>query len=194
MLNYGVAENKPWSDYLKKMEKVVIGDEVESIGNNAFYGAEKVQEIVIGKSVKYVGNNAFLGTRPEELRFPASLEEINLGNFGYNYRLKRVYFEGDAPAITTKESTNCYDFTVFNPEDNETWNEDYAIDFIQGLTTTQSCNIMFLPATDKNGNSCGENMTWEYADGVLTIKGTGKMSDYSFHHSAPWMRYREEIK
>ena len=38
---------------------------------------------------------------------------------------------------------------------------------------------------------CGEDMTWAYADGVLTITGTGAMDD--FVDTAPWDTYREEI-
>lgn len=48
--------------------------------------------------------------------------------------------------------------------------------------------------------SCGENVTWEFADGVLTISGSGAMEDYQSPHdvegkSAPWYKYhRNNIK
>ena len=32
---------------------------------------------------------------------------------------------------------------------------------------------------DSNNKKCGENLTWEFADGILTISGTGDMYDYS---------------
>lgn len=38
---------------------------------------------------------------------------------------------------------------------------------------------------------CGEAITWEYEDGVLTISGTGEMDD--FPDGAPWQEYRDEI-
>ena len=38
---------------------------------------------------------------------------------------------------------------------------------------------------------CGEDMTWAYADGTLTITGTGVMDDYE--DAAPWADYRKEI-
>ena len=45
--------------------------------------------------------------------------------------------------------------------------------------------------------SCGENLTWELDDdGVLTISGTGSMTDYnqSYNNRAPWYRHRSLIE
>jgi hypothetical protein len=47
------------------------------------------------------------------------------------------------------------------------------------------------PATEGN---CGEDLTWEYADGVLSIKGTGGMYDYDKEERPEWAVYAEEIK
>ena len=41
--------------------------------------------------------------------------------------------------------------------------------------------------------SCGANVTWSYADGVLTISGEGEMADYSAINRMPWYSYREAI-
>ena len=38
---------------------------------------------------------------------------------------------------------------------------------------------------------CGEDMTWTYADGILTITGTGTMDD--FEETAPWDAFKDEI-
>ena len=40
--------------------------------------------------------------------------------------------------------------------------------------------------------SCGEDMTWEFSDGTLTITGSGSMND--FDESAPWAIHKDEIK
>ena len=45
--------------------------------------------------------------------------------------------------------------------------------------------------------TCGENLTWELGcDSVLTISGTGAMTDYDSDENAPWFeyRYRSTIK
>ena len=42
------------------------------------------------------------------------------------------------------------------------------------------------------GGSCGENASWSFKDGVLTITGTGAMTNYS-SGSAPWYNIRSSI-
>ena len=51
---------------------------------------------------------------------------------------------------------------------------------------------VFATETEPVRNVCGEDMTWEYADGVLTITGSGAMDD--FEGDAPWAAYKKEIK
>ncbi len=58
----------------------------------------------------------------------------------------------------------------------------------------------FVTEGGVTSGSCGENVTWEFADGVLTISGSGEMEDYQSPHdvegkSAPWYKYhRNNIK
>ncbi len=40
--------------------------------------------------------------------------------------------------------------------------------------------------------TCGENVNWSLANGVLTISGTGPMKNYSYA-STPWYEYRKDI-
>ena len=40
---------------------------------------------------------------------------------------------------------------------------------------------------------CGEHLTWDLTDGVLTISGTGLMTDFDWEKS-PWYSYRADIK
>ncbi len=41
--------------------------------------------------------------------------------------------------------------------------------------------------------TCGANLTWDLTDGVLTISGTGAMTDYDYYSHAPWYDYRSSI-
>lgn len=41
--------------------------------------------------------------------------------------------------------------------------------------------------------SCGNNLTWSYELGVLTITGSGAMTDYHGTENVPWYEFREEI-
>jgi hypothetical protein len=42
-------------------------------------------------------------------------------------------------------------------------------------------------------NTCGEGLTWAFADGVLTVNGDGAMYDFE-ENAAPWHAHRDEIE
>lgn len=51
--------------------------------------------------------------------------------------------------------------------------------------------LALLPGTAWAADSgkCGDNLTWSYNDGTLTIEGTGKMYDYDYDYEpdpTPW--------
>ncbi len=46
-------------------------------------------------------------------------------------------------------------------------------------------------AMTRAANQCGESLYWEYANGVLTITGSGSMDDYE--EGSPWSDYQEEM-
>lgn len=49
-------------------------------------------------------------------------------------------------------------------------------------------------AADTSGK-CGDNLTWTYSNGTLTIQGTGPMKNYGWDSllERPWLAYLEEI-
>lgn len=60
------------------------------------------------------------------------------------------------------------------------------------LVLLTALTLLPLGALAEGGNKCGENLTWEFADGILTISGTGDMYDYS-EEPAPWSEYSDII-
>ncbi len=56
------------------------------------------------------------------------------------------------------------------------------------LALAASVGTMFAES-----GTCGENLTWDLTNGVLTISGTGAMNDYSYYGDAPWYDNRENI-
>lgn len=59
---------------------------------------------------------------------------------------------------------------------------------------TALCLLMALPVTALAGDAgtCGEGITWEYSEGVLTISGSGRMSDFA-EGGEPWGEYKGTI-
>lgn len=61
------------------------------------------------------------------------------------------------------------------------------------LVLLMALTLLPLGALADDNNKCGENLTWEFADGILTISGTGDMYDYSSADPAPWSEHCVEI-
>lgn len=61
------------------------------------------------------------------------------------------------------------------------------------LVLLTALTLLPLGALAEDGNKCGENLTWKFADGILTISGTGDMYDYSSADPAPWSEYNDII-
>lgn len=61
------------------------------------------------------------------------------------------------------------------------------------LVLLMALTLLPLGALANDDNKCGENLTWEFADGILTISGTGDMYDYSENYLAPWSEHCVEI-
>lgn len=61
------------------------------------------------------------------------------------------------------------------------------------LVLLTALTLLPLGALADDNNKCGENLTWEFADGILTISGTGEMYDYSSADPAPWSAKNSDI-
>ncbi len=55
-----------------------------------------------------------------------------------------------------------------------------------------SCTVTVTSAEETPGGTFGDNLTWSYENGTLTIGGSGDMPNVSYE-SAPWAEYLDEI-
>lgn len=53
--------------------------------------------------------------------------------------------------------------------------------------------VLCVPASAVDSGSCGENLKWSLESGVLTITGSGNMTDYADGDLPPWYDRRGEI-
>ena len=84
---------------------------------------------------------------------------------------------------TTKTVTD--GFTVSGYDANTLGEHRLTVTY-KGKTAT------FTVIVGNPGGTCGDDLTWELVDGVLTVSGTGAMYDYTAS-TQPWKAYRETI-
>ena len=56
------------------------------------------------------------------------------------------------------------------------------------LALVASVGTMFAES-----GTCGDNLTWDLTDGVLTISGSGDMAHWEWEGDVPWYSYHESI-
>ena len=61
------------------------------------------------------------------------------------------------------------------------------------LVLLTALTLLPLGALADDDNKCGENLTWKFKGGTLSIDGTGAMYDYSEDNFAPWSEHCVEI-
>ncbi len=91
--------------------KVIIPDSVETIGESAFAGCENLASVEGGQSVRRIKDRAFQGCPLQNIRIPASVEEIGLKAYDVADSVKTagngvVIFEGTAlPKLSYEASS-----------------------------------------------------------------------------------------
>ena len=159
----------PWFGKSKRIENVVLQGGVTSIGYYAFANCTNLKKATIPDGVTSIGEGAFTNCPSlESVTIPASVTSIGVWAFD-SWSLDEVRYLG------TMEQWNAITIRAYNDR------LLYA-----GIQCTDG---------DINGPySCGENVTWLYEDGTLTISGTGDMFDYDSFYDVPWYDKSDEIK
>ena len=63
----------------------------------------------------------------------------------------------------------------------------------QGRWFHASSMTIMAKAAEIAEGTCGSELTWKLSGGVLTISGTGNMTNWTSYSSAPWDSYKESI-
>ncbi len=103
-----------WDKYCDEAEKVVIGDEVTSIGCGAFLWFSAIKEVKLGASVEFIGKAAFSNCEALwAINFPSNLKYVGDGAFnndvlhsenGFNFPEGMLYIGADAFRSAFKEN------------------------------------------------------------------------------------------
>ena len=147
---------------------ISIPNSVTSIGVQAFYNCSLFSSFTIPKSVTTIGKMAFKDCTSLDTIYVEATTPPTLGENVLGY----------SPVFTS--SPLCYlpcgTLSAYEASD---WAQ-YVSEFVE-----EGCAPIQM---------CGDNLFWEYADGVLTITGTGDMYDYAADTDVPWYGVRDNIK
>ena len=158
---------RPWEDYVSSIKSVVIEEGVTSIGEFAFFGCTAITSITIPNSVTSIGDYAFNGCDGLTSITCKALIPPTFGEGCFSNSNIPVYVPAQSVAAYLAEDCEWRFFDI-QP-------------------------IVELPAS----GTCGDNLTWTLSeDGLLTISGTGAMTEFFGESSddRPWAYFLAYIK
>ena len=178
-----------------KITTITIPESVTDIGNETFYLCSGLTSITIPNQVTEIGISAFNQcSNLESIIISNSVRTIGDYAFALCNNLKSVIINAVTPPTMGKNvfgGSNCANATLYVPakslaayQSADIWNEFGTIKAIE--ETPAPCLIA--------SGTCGENLTWELScDSVLTISGTGEMTNYEEVNNIPWYEYSSSI-
>ena len=158
----GVTTIEGWAFRSSSLSSITLPSTLETIGDLVFDGTN-IKEIVIPENVTYIGAKIFA-----DLNRTSSIETVT--------------FLGDAPELDLFAFYQ-RSFTAYYPQDKN-WPESIF---------RNHDHINWVPYSEiVVDNKCGEDLTWTLENGVLTITGTGAMTDFD-GIAVPWAARKGEI-
>jgi len=199
MADYDFENTAPWYRMRKFIKKLVIGDEVTSIGAYAFLECTGLTQVEIPDSVVRIYAGAFeLCYNVKKFDIGKNVAEIHDGAFrdgSTEENTPEYYFKGKCPLFSTVAFFGTVG-TVYYYYD-ASW---------KNIVEEYGGGITWILMADENGiivsgtfGAEGDNLTWSLnKDGVLNISGTGAMQNFdtsaAVNGYAPWYEYRTLIK
>ncbi|MCI7212320.1 MAG: leucine-rich repeat domain-containing protein, partial [Ruminococcus bromii] len=169
MENYD-SNTPPWSSYRNSVTKIVIKDGVTSLGKYAFYNFIALEKIEIPSSVKSIGYDCFSNCKSlKTVTIEEGCESIENYAFYKCTALEKIEIPLSVHSIGDDAFCSAYDVTIYAKTGS------YAKEF------ADRNGIKFSSTGVENyQGSCGENASYnlDTENCVLTISGTGAMSDY----------------
>lgn len=176
MADYASAADAPWAASADSIKEVMIGDDVTTVGANAFAGLANLENIVLGKNTKYVNDGAFAGVNVANVAAYDRLFEIREGAFAGSTVDTFAYF-GTLGAYNA--------IAIYK-------NNDAVKNAKRSLVTPVERNVVM------SGDFTDNIKYTVYDDGVLVLSGNGKgVANLSSSAPAPWtadLDVRKSIK
>ena len=170
--------------YFGKDADVAFPTGVTRIDMAAFAGCSSLKSITIPDSVTSIGDSAFWGCSSlTSVEIPDSVASIGPCAFNDCRALTDVYY-GGSRAEWNKIRIDTYNDQLWGANIHYAKTDPTATPTQTPMPTPIATPFPSPTATPAEppvptSGTCGENLTWKLEDGVLTISGTGAMTDYS---------------
>ncbi len=181
MYDYNSANPVPWTKFSSYINKVIIREGVTTVGKYAFYKQTEIQNVELPSSITDIKERAFRGcTKLEEITIPYNVQSI--GGYAFNgcTNLAKVTTLSTVPPTL---GTEAFKYIANN-----------ALLYLPNNHFAEYMNSEGWKIFARFGGDCGENLIWEYANGALTISGTGAMTNFDYYYGSPWSDCKNYIK
>ena len=183
---YGFYRN----GYLKSVA-FESGSALKTIAKGAFGHCWRLEAVTLPASVETLEDNAFYecgALTTFAVEEPSSLKSIGACAFMNDHDLKTVYIPGTA--------TNLGGDIFYKA------NADVTLQVVRnsvGHAYAQKYNLNVElrdgEVSPEYSGDCTDTVSWAlYADGTMTISGSGAMANYASYTQQPWANYRHLIK
>lgn len=177
---------------------VVIAEGVKSIERFVFEKHSLLKSVKIPQSMMTISDNAFNScTGLENVEIAEGVKSIGDAAFAYCPLLKSVL----VPESVTEIGNEAFGFDNNDGKIEDFTLQCYPESAAEAYAVEAGIAYKYIEADSgeklTDSGICGENATWTYADGVLTISGNGEISwtrgaDTPYDWT-PWYEYKNEI-
>ena len=147
-----------------------IPDGTQEIGDHAFWENNNLCTVTLPDGLSTINCNAFTGIRSlKTVSIPASVSAIGYAAF-----------------------LECSELSTVNYGDTiEQWN---ALSIGPDNEPLKTATIHCTNGDIAPHGSCGDELTWKFENGKVTVSGTGAMYEFDWADDIPWAKFADEIK
>ncbi len=175
--------------------KLTLPSTVTTIGSRFIKGCHELKTLELPEGLRLTDFETFSTCGITEVVLPESVDWLPAYSFYACASMTKVYIPKSMKVI----GDNSFYFDdritdVYYGGDESDW---LSIEIGIGNENLKNATIHYNYGID---NRCGKNALWEYADGVLTISGSGEMYDFVYDDgedgdlTVPWWEYHTQIK
>ncbi len=199
-------KNVPWNDFKNDIKEIMIGNGVKNIGG--FSECVNLEKITLGNSIETIENDAFSGcTSIKNVIIPQSVSSIGSKAFFNCQALDTLSLQEGISFVGAYAFAGCSSLKEVSLPKTITLIGDRAFGYVSGSIDTSFKISGYLSSAAENyadayglhftaldketipSGNINDSIVWEISDDTLKITGSGAMNDFSSSSNTPWAKY-----